>query len=271
VDRDDDHGGYIFLNPPFTSLFIFYMEKNKNQGIGPYHYSFLSFCFRLNKYPVSARRYVSFSIRMSHTILSYALLLLGINIINSEQLSSTRTGAIGAIYTMTDALRNQVIVNCLTEDGELKVVRYVDTKGIGINSTDYDPFFTQSRLVVYSNYLFVINPGSNSLSMFLINPYDPTELTLLSVQPVFGSFPVSVTVNFMYACVLTGGHITGIRCFTYNSNGLRVVPSFDRNLTSYISQTEPPTGPLNTMSEITFSADDRALIIAVKGGFTQVP
>jgi len=99
----------------------------------------------------------------------------------------------------------------------------------------------------------------------MINPSDATQLTLLSVEPTNGWFPVSVTVNDMYACVLTGGNITGIRCFTYNSSGLYVVPSFDRDLTSYISQTVPPTSPPQSMSEILFSADNLSLIIAVKG------
>jgi hypothetical protein len=69
----------------------------------------------------------------------------------------------------------------------------------------------------------------------------------------------------MYACVLTGGTKTGIRCFTYNSSGLFVVSSFDRSLTSYISQTVPPTGPPQTLSEILFSADNLTLIVSVKG------
>jgi hypothetical protein len=105
----------------------------------------------------------------------------------------------------------------------------------------------------------------------MINPADATQLTLLSVQATFGSYPVSVAVNNMYACVLTGGSVTGIRCFTYNSTGLYVMPSFDRNLTSYISQTLPPTGPPQTMSDIIFSPDNLALIVSVKGVNSTIP
>jgi hypothetical protein len=57
----------------------------------------------------------------------------------------------------------------------------------------------------------------------MISPSDAAQLTLLSVKSTNGWFPVSVTVNSMYACVLTGGTITGIRCFTYNSSGLYVM------------------------------------------------
>ena len=112
-----------------------------------------------------------------------------------------------------------------------------------MNTTNTDPLVSQGSLIVYSNYLFAVNAGSNSLSMFWINPYDATQLTLISTQPTYGWYPVSVTVNDLYACVLTGGNATGIRCFTYDSYGLHWVPSFDRDLTSCISQTIPPTGP----------------------------
>ena len=206
---------------------------------------------------------------MLSLVLTCALLLFKINTIDGEQLFPTPDGGIGAVYTTTTGWKNQVIVNRLNINGKLKVVRLVDTKGVGINTTDIDPLFSQGRVVVHSNYLFAINPGSSSLSMFLINPCDATELTLVSVKPVYGTFPVSVAVNSMYACVLTGGHTTGIRCYTYDSKGLSVVPSFDRNLTKYISQTEPPTIPLDTMSEIRFTADNRALIISVKGNPTK--
>ena len=75
----------------------------------------------------------------------------------------------------------------------------------------------------------------------------------------------------MYVCVLTGGSLTGIRCFTYNSSGLYLVSSFDRNLTNYISQSIPPPGPPNTMSQIQFSADGLALIISIKGTNRTIP
>ena len=181
-------------------------------------------------------------------------------------MSTTPMHGVGAVYTMTNGLTmNQIIVNRLSANGHLTWVRTVNTDGIGVNSTDSDPLFSQGSMIVYSNYLFVVNAGSNSLSMFKINPSDATELTLISVKSTYGWFPVSVTVNSMYACVLTGGNVTGIRCFTYDSSGLYVMSSFDRDLTSYISQSIPPKGPPGTFSEILFSPDSLTLIISVKG------
>jgi hypothetical protein len=163
------------------------------------------------------------------------------------------------------ATSNQILINSLNASGQLTMVGAVNTNGTGVNTNSSDPLFSQGSLAVYSNYLFAVNPGSNSLSMFMISPSNATQLTLLSVQPTNGLFPISVTANSMYACVLTGGTITGIRCFTYNSSGLFVVSSFDRSLTSYITQTVPPTGPPQTLSEILFSADNLALIVSIKG------
>ncbi|CAF1246172.1 unnamed protein product [Rotaria sordida] len=163
------------------------------------------------------------------------------------------------------ATMNEIIVNRLNSNGQLTLIQMVETNGTGVNTTMADPLFSQGSLQVYSNYLFAVNPGSNTLSMFSINLLNATELTLVSVKRVNGWFPISVTVNSMYACVLTGGNATGIRCFTYNTSGLYVVPPFDRNLTSYISQSNPPMSSPGTMSEILFSADNSSLIVAVKG------
>ncbi len=186
--------------------------------------------------------------------------------IDGQTLYPTSTGAVGAVYTMSNgASMNQILINTVNANGQLTMISAVTTNGTGVSTTNSDPLFSQGSLTVYSNYLFAVNPGSNSLSMFMISPSDATQLTLLSVQSTNGLFPISVTVNSMYACVLTGGTITGIRCFTYNSSGLFIMSLFDRNLTSYISQTVPPTGPAQTLSEILFSADNLALIISVKG------
>ncbi len=202
---------------------------------------------------------------MKSLLIRILLCLFGVTISNGA-LFMTSTGGVGAVYTMTNgAIKNEVIIYRLDRFGQLTLSGTIDTNGVGVNTTATDPLSSQGSIVVFSNCLFVVNPGSNSLSMFIINPSDATELTLVSVQPTYGWFPISVTVNSKYACVLTGGNQTGIRCFTYSSLGLFVVPSFDRDLTSYISQTVPPTGVPNTFSEILFSADDLALIISVKG------
>lgn len=198
----------------------------------------------------------------------FGSLLLSFFIMNAinEALSITAEGGVGAVYTMTNGAQfNEVLIYRLNSLGRLTLSGTIRTNGIGVNTAATDPLSSQGSMIVYSNYLFAVNAGSNSLSMFVINPIDATQLTLISTQPTNGYFPISVTVNSRYACVLTGGNETGIRCFTYSPSGLSIVPSFDRDLTSYISQTIPPTGVPNTFSQIQFSADDQSLIVSVKG------
>jgi hypothetical protein len=186
--------------------------------------------------------------------------------IDGQVINRNLTKGVGAVYTMTNGLKmNQVVVFQVDRNGRLAWTRAVDTNGIGSNSRNDDPLFSQGAMAVFSNYLFVVNAGSDSLSMFHINPLNATELTLLSVESTYGSYPISVAVNSAYACVLTGGTITGIRCFTYDLAGLHLVPSFDRNLTSFVSQPIPPTRSAGTFSEILFSPDDLSLIVSVKG------
>ena len=203
---------------------------------------------------------------MRRVLFSVLFFLLLTKNIDGQTLYPTSAGGVGAVYTMSNGMTmNQILIHSLNSTGQLTMINAVNTNGTGVNTTSTDPLFSQGPLTVCSNYLFAVNPGSNSLSMFMISPSDATQLTLLSVQSTNGLFPISVTANSMYACVLTGGSMTGIRCFTYNSSGLFVMSSFDRNLTSYISQTIPPTGPQQTFSEILFSADNLALIVSVKG------
>lgn len=185
--------------------------------------------------------------------------------IDGHSLYSPSTRGVGAVYTLSNGpTMNQMLIHRLNINGQLTVVGAINTNGTGVSTTKRDPLVSQGPLIVYSNYLFGVNPGSNLLSMFMISPFDATPLTLLSVQPTNGCFSISITVNDIYVCVLTGANITGIRCFTYDSSGLYVMSSFDRNLTLYISQTVPPKSPSETMSEILFSADNLSLIIAVK-------
>ena len=61
--------------------------------------------------------------------------------------------------------------------------------------------------------------GSNTISLFRINPENPSQLTLLGL-PVWsgGEFPMSAAFNEdgSRVCVLNGGKVAGVRCgFTF--------------------------------------------------------
>ncbi|CAF1935293.1 unnamed protein product [Rotaria magnacalcarata] len=136
---------------------------------------------------------------MAFSALLVIFLLFLTKTIDAQTLYPTSAGGVGAVYTMTNALNmNQVIIYRLNATGQLTYVNTVNTNGTGMNATVTDPLFSQGSMTVYSNYLFVVNAGSNSLSMFMINTSDATQLTLLSIKPVYGLFPVSVTANYLF-------------------------------------------------------------------------
>ena len=103
--------------------------------------------------------------------------------VNGQKLYPTSNGYVGAVYTMSNgASFNEIFIQTLNSNGQLSMISSVNSTGIGVNTANADPLFSQGSLIVYSNYLFAVNPGSNSLSMFMINPSDATKLTLLSTQ-----------------------------------------------------------------------------------------
>lgn len=59
-----------------------------------------------------------------------------------------------------------------------------------------DSLFSADSIVVSGNFLFVVNPGSNTLSLFNINFGAPQQLTIIG-EPAntLGDFPVSVAYS----------------------------------------------------------------------------
>jgi hypothetical protein len=103
--------------------------------------------------------------------------------------------------------------------------------------------------------------------MFSISSSDPTVLTPLG-QPVstLGDFPISVTLssNLSLACVANSGSRAGVACL--NMSPTAGLSPLDTTLRSFaLNQTNPPSGPLNTVSQTFFNADSSALLTTVKG------
>lgn len=114
--------------------------------------------------------------------------------------------------------------------------------------------------------LFVVNAGDNTLSMFTIDHLDPSQLTMVG-SPVntMGEFPVAVAFSKKHktACVANAGGDSNIACFNVSGNGLTPLNNTVRSLG--INQTNPPTGPANTVSDILFNQDQSQLLVSVKG------
>jgi 6-phosphogluconolactonase len=107
-------------------------------------------------------------------------------------------GASGTLYIMTNnPSGNQVVVYSRSADGSLTWVTNVATNGLGSSGLTGT---NQGGLVLSSDgrWLFVVNAGSNDLSVFQVTP---TGLSLTDKQSSDGAMPVSVTVfgNWVYA------------------------------------------------------------------------
>ena len=118
-------------------------------------------------------------------------------------------------------------------------------------------------------YLFVVNPGSKTLSMFLIDDNDPWHPTLVGKPAdTLGDFPMSVSYSSQIktACVLNGGAVGGVTCFSADhAKGLTVLDQAPRNVSKALHETTPPAGPPGTASDIVFNPSGTALFATIKG------
>ena len=188
------------------------------------------------------------------------------------QLNSAATDGttIGAVYTMSNSeTNNQIIVNRLNSKGKLSYATTVSTGGNGQNSTlkTMAPI-GRGAIQVYSNYLFAINQGSQTVSMFTINPSDATSLTLNATLSTSGQYPVSVTVSPTHACVLTRLYTAEISCFPYNSSGSQS-SRITYNISGYLATTYP--SGFGTPNQLLFSKDNSVLIATISGNSPLVP
>ncbi|KAJ9608225.1 hypothetical protein H2200_007213 [Cladophialophora chaetospira] len=178
-----------------------------------------------------------------------------------------------AIYLITNDASNAVAAVPIGADGTLSKGTLTATGGAGGNSIDGatkepaapDALVGQSALTIAGNFIFAVNPRSNTLSMLSINPWCPTELTLVG-QPVAlpGQFPNTVAASAKngLVCVGTTGAVNGVSCSSFSRKGLSPTDglrSFD------FVQTTPPVGPTNTVSQLFFSEDESRLFATVKG------
>ncbi|KAJ3201991.1 hypothetical protein HK099_002027, partial [Clydaea vesicula] len=183
-----------------------------------------------------------------------------------------------AVYTQTnDPNGNSVIAHAVLSNGKIDInsIKTFNTEGNGGQGLDaegnpqpIDPLFSQGAITRGGLMLFAVNAGSNTLSMFNINPNDPTSLTLAGKpQNTLGEFPVSVAFSekLQTACVVNGGKLNGISCFKANKDtGLTPLDNQQRPLEINTLST-PPVGPLGTVSHILFSPDSSNLFVTVKG------
>ncbi|KAI0773239.1 hypothetical protein BD413DRAFT_472863 [Trametes elegans] len=186
----------------------------------------------------------------------------------------------GAVYFITnEPEENMIVTASISSDGSLRLDRAVAAGGHGLHgvtanngNTATDGLFSQGSIQASAKggVLAAVNPGSNTVSLFSINPRKPTNISPLG-DPISseGEFPVSLAFNNdgSRLCVLNGGKVNGVNCYTVdNKTGL--VPI--RNSLRYLgfNQTTPANGPPGTVSQIIFSADGKKLLASYKGAAT---
>ncbi|OBT75017.1 hypothetical protein VF21_06325 [Pseudogymnoascus sp. 05NY08] len=204
-------------------------------------------------------------------LLSAALLRLAVE--GAPSTATKQGNGPKAIYFLTNNAQNAVVALPVGCDGTLSHGSVTGTGGKGSNSIDKntnlpagpDALSSQSALTVSGQYLFAVNAGSNSLTMFSISAKDPTKLTALGHSASLpGDFPVTVAASAKnnLVCVGTTGAKSGVSCTSFSSHGLG---KMDALRPFGLGQTTPPVGPFNTVSQVFFSSDESVLFTTVKG------
>lgn len=194
--------------------------------------------------------------------------------LNNQETNTPAAAGRKALYFISNAAVNKVVALKVATDGTLSDGSITCTGGAGMAGVDAaglpaipDALFSQGAVKVSRSSLVAVNAGSNTITMFNIDPTDPTKLTMVgSPVDTLGEFPVSVTLSSVLkmACVANSGAEAGIACFSMDSTtGLKPLDTTLRVID--LGQTTPPVGPTNTVSHILFNEDSTALLTSVKG------
>ncbi|KAL2074889.1 hypothetical protein VTL71DRAFT_8669 [Oculimacula yallundae] len=186
-----------------------------------------------------------------------------------------------AVYFLDDDPNGSSIVSLKINplDGTLSDPLRISTRGKGLPGVvagaspgsvpvpgAADPLFSQDSVVVSENkYLFTVNAGSNTVSLFVIDEDNPWNPKLINTAPSQGDFPVSIAYSrkLKTACTLNGGSKAGVACFSVDhSAGLTPIGSL-RPIA--LGQSTPPLGPPGTASDIVFNPSSTALFVTIKG------
>jgi 6-phosphogluconolactonase len=137
----------------------------------------------------------------------------------------------GAVYTMTNAEDNAVVVFDRDGSGHLTEVGTVATGGSG-SGDGLDPLASQAALVLTedSQWLLAVNAGSDEISVFRVRD---NGLQLTDKVGSGGPFPTSLTVDHGLVYVLNAGDPANVSGFYLTRRGRLVpIPDSTRSLGS---------------------------------------
>ncbi|KAJ7593110.1 hypothetical protein C8J56DRAFT_930417 [Mycena floridula] len=228
---------------------------------------------------------LSFTVAMKLTVTSTVLSVLFGSLVSAGPVKRAQKSrmsmnaasgtTVGAAYFITNEPDGNFVVSAdIGSDGKLNLRQAVSAGGIGSHGNDGgvngpDPLFTQGavKASAASQMLVTVNSGSNTISLFSIDPTNPSQLKMVG-KPVGsgGEFPVSVAFNKAgtAVCALNGGEVNSVSCFKADkTTGLVALTQTNRSLN--LNQTTPATGPAGSASHIIFSEDGSQLIASIKG------
>ncbi|KAJ7756453.1 hypothetical protein DFH07DRAFT_480073 [Mycena maculata] len=191
----------------------------------------------------------------------------------STQNSAAASSAVGAAYFITnDPSGNAVIASSIGSDGQLTLQQATFSGGLGSHGgpgTGPDALFSQGAVKASPKGQIVatVNAGSNTISVFNIDPTNPTNLEMIG-EPVGsgGEFPMSLAINQAgnMVCAVNGGFVNGVSCYSVDkTKGLVPIANTVRSLN--LNQTTPATGPAGSVSHVIFNEANTQLIASVKG------
>jgi len=188
------------------------------------------------------------------------------------KISSIKQKAAAYFITNEDTGNFIVAMDINLDNGNLKLARAISTGGVGNHgqSSGPDALFSQGAIKTSPNgeFLVAVNAGSNTVSMFSIDKKNPSTLKLVGGPTSSeGEFPVSVAVNpgNNMVCVLNGGKINNVQCFSVDKKkGLKALDGTRRSL-KLKGLTTSPKGPAKTVSHIIFNQKGDGLLASVKG------
>lgn len=161
-----------------------------------------------------------------------------------------------------DPAANQVIAYARGGDGTLTRQAAYATGGAGgvQQGAPADPLASQDSMVydAQARMLYVVNAGSNTLSMFAA---DVTGLQLRQTLPTDGDFPASVAFGHGLVYVLNAGGDGSVTGFRVDDAGLTPIPGSTRGLG--LGNTNPPFF-LSSPAQVGFSPDGSHLLVTTK-------
>jgi 6-phosphogluconolactonase (cycloisomerase 2 family) len=176
---------------------------------------------------------------------------------------SAAAASTGLVFVQTNELAgNRIVVFDRAADGRLSQAGAYPTGGKGGAAAGAmsDRLASQGSLVYDAPHslLFAVNAGSDTVTTFRVAG---DRLSLESVVPSGGSFPVSVAVHGSLVYVLNAGGPGGVSGFAIGAGGLRPLGGSTRSLG--LANATPPNF-LTSPGQVGFTPDGSELLVTTK-------